>query len=274
MISLIVCSRISGNKNSQLDELISSLVEHTRKPENVELLIKFDNDDDTFGAIQWIQGEQVPFAVRFINGPREDGYTSIHHGYSALLKIANEKSRIVGAVADDMKCIMPGWDLLLEKKTAMEDFFFVHGRPHPLTAYPKGLNPSLRTIDNTPEPFNVSYTIEKMADLYVIDEAPFWSRHLLRACGDDFLVSFTDCWTLALEKVLFDNHAMNITRFTPMLFSRKVNKDIDTVLNTHRWFAEREKNFKYIASKAFASRLSDQAASVAEGILTGVNYSK
>jgi hypothetical protein len=47
MITLLLTSRVKDNKDSNIDKLLSSLVDCGGNKENCEVLIKYDNDDTT-----------------------------------------------------------------------------------------------------------------------------------------------------------------------------------------------------------------------------------
>ena len=66
-ISIIVNCRVEGNKNCGLDELLMSIQRNTIHPELVEVLIKFDTDDqEASQVVEWITSQIFKFSLAYI----------------------------------------------------------------------------------------------------------------------------------------------------------------------------------------------------------------
>ena len=170
MISLLVCSRVEDNANSQLPELLASLAYTTSNYDNFELLIKFDDDDAK--AEELISSfDQYPFQIKHRIDERSRGYVDLHLFYNRLLPMMDPKTEIIGAIADDFVFTVRGWDeIILGKRGIFEDdIFIIHGRFHP--PYDRA--------DHEGHPFNLGFNIDELEDLKIIDEAPMWSRKLI-----------------------------------------------------------------------------------------------
>jgi len=260
MISLLVCSRFDGNENNNLANLISSLNKNTTNPDKIELLIKIDDNDSKADKLSEIL-KTANFKTDYIVGAQNLGYISIHEGYSSLLKITDRSCLFCGAVADDMVSILKGWDEEILKIPSTH--VIIHGRPHPRKYYKP--NDDISNFKPKDGFFNVNFEYKDMEELYVIDEAPFWSKSLLDCCNHDFLISFTDVWTLALEKMLWDRYKKVLTYFIPQFFYRNVNQRIDSRENKYRWEIQRRNNFNYVSSKDFEKALQQQAENILYG---------
>ena len=282
MISVIVTSRVEGNVNHNLKELIRSIAEHSRTPEQVEVLIKFDYDDyQSDPLVREIQDMEYPFEIKSCLGPRGKGYTDIHRGYNQLLPIISQKTKIVIAMADDFRAERD-WDNAL-RNAAQDagDYFIIHQRSHPV---PKKLFNERYNL-GTPgiNKFDMSHDMFDGEDLYIIDEAPAWSKKLIDICQMHrnlftdvqwnfegvFPVSFTDAWTLCLEYCLWHNYQINITRFLPELFISRKTCEVDQPGND-RWHTDRKNNFDYIKSEDFKLCVSYQAEQIAKALHIGV----
>ena len=251
MISLIVNSRKKGNPNSNLRGLLDSLRDRG-DPSRLEVLIKFDEDDEIPGYIG-----NYPFKVKALVEPRYRGYTDIHIGYGDLAGMIDDRTTIVGAVGDDFFCINDDWmDLVFNAKGDI-----IHTRPHPRMTYPAGIYPPNFKTDT---PFDVSFDIDQMDELYVVDENPFWSRKLLDLCDYNFLISFSDAWTLALEKVLWDEYQVNKTSFIPKIFHRETY--VGDKIADPQWAGDRKVNFYIIRSGWFKILIKRQAQRIKEGL--------
>lgn len=239
-ISIFVTSRIDGNDNSALLSLIESLEKSTYNINSVELLVKFDDDDYKAKKIISKLSNRI-LRVIYIFGKRHRGYEDIHIGYTSLIPFANQSSHIYCCMADDM-VVRDNWDVLLKNayKKTKGKYFIIHQRPHP---------PSNR-IFLTKYKENSNFDYIPWRDLYIIDEAPCWSASLIRAVQGFGPISFTDLWTLVLEKKLLSKR-LNITYFTDSeIIYRKLHKKIDYE-GTKRWNGPRLRNFDYADSSSF-----------------------
>lgn len=265
MISLLVCSRISGNKNFALFNLLESLKRMSSNYENFEVLVKFDSDDKRVGRVL-PKLDTYPFKIKYIIEPRGRGYIDLHGFYNRLFSLVDERSVVIGAMADDFEVIYKGWDeVILEKAKTFEDqVFIIHGRPHPPTS----------RENYKEQKFNLDFDIDSIEDLAIIDEAPFWSRKLLDICGGLGHVSFTDAWTLCLEYFLFHRYGINRTLFTeqPIAY-RKLYEGIDQPIST-RWWSDRAYNFAFIRSSFYKTLVEYQALNIFLNLNSDIEISK
>jgi len=108
-ISILVCSRISGNKNFGLPNLLDSLQRMSSNCDNFEVLVKFDSDDQKVpGVLPKLTG--YPFKIKYVIEPRGRGYLDLHVSYNRLFSKADAGSIIIGAMADDFVITQRGWD--------------------------------------------------------------------------------------------------------------------------------------------------------------------
>lgn len=260
-IAVLVNCRIEGNPNCGLLRLLESIASHSSNLQEIEVLIKFDTCDRNVPSM--LRNIRKAPRYKYIIEPRGRGYIDIHHGYNRLLMHLDPRAEIIGAMGDDFT-VRPGWDrALLEQYAPNSDeidrFMIIHQRHHP---------PSDR-FDFKSNPFYLNYPVfDKMENLYVVDEAPFWSRQLIFAStwlGGG--LSFTDGWTLALEYCLWKNHQINITKFTDQQYIDRVVHPVVDTPKSPRWTGDRAKNFEYIRSSYFRSIIENQAENVALRIL-------
>lgn len=283
MISVIVTSRVQGNINSNLPELIRSLAEHSDSPEDIELLVKFDVDDDLARDLHTeINNKELPFPIKIAYGPRGRGYIDIHHGYNQLLPMLYSKTKIVIAMADDFRA-EHHWDHQLRQAAKdAGDYFIIHQRPHPvlLEEHIKRDRHFKLGGENIFKDFDMSINPFIHGDnLYIIDEAPAWSPALLKACiiASDpniftalesnliFPLSFTDAWTLCMEYILCHDEHINITKFLDKNYISRQTCEVDQS-NNIRWSTDRKINFDYIKSTEFRTVIENQAHLLAQAI--------
>ena len=253
MISILVCSRISDNKNFGLPNLLESLKRSSTNYENFEVLVKFDSDDKKVDRVL-PKLDTYPFKIKYLIEPRGRGYIDLHVSYNRLFSLVDERSVVIGAMADDFNIIQEGWDeIVLSKINVFPDqVFIIHGRPHP---------PSSRK-NYQEQKFYLDFGINSLEDLSIIDEAPLWSRKLLDICGGLGHLSFTDAWTLCLEYYLFHRCGLNRTIFLeqPIIY-RTLNETIDQQIAS-RWWTDRANNFVFARSRFYKTLVEQQALNI------------
>ncbi len=253
MISLLVCSRITGNKNWSLFNFLNSLKQKSSDCKNFEVLVKFDSEDRKVRKVV-SRLKTYPFKIKHIIESRGRGYTDLHVFYNRLFSLADEKSVVIGAMADDFEIIQEGWDeIILSKANNFPDnIFIIHGRPHP---------PFSRN-NYQEQKFYLDFDINSLEELEIIDEAPLWSKKLLDICGGLGHVSFTDAWTLCLEHHLFHKFGMNRSIFleSPIIY-RKLNRKIDQRCAL-RWGTDRANNFALMRSSFYKDLVEQQALNI------------
>jgi len=257
MISLLITSRIDDNPNWGLPNLLQSLVDYSTDYDNFEVVVKFDTcDSKVAGYVP--QLKKYPFAVKHIVEPRGRGYTDIHIGYTRAMRLADDRSFLMGAFADDFVVTQPNWDTTVLAETGHfdDDIYMIHQRPHPCFYRPKF----------NEEPFYPHFSLDHMDELAVIDEGPFWSRKMLEICGGLGHVSFTDAWSLVIQWYLYEDHGLNRTRFLkqPQVY-RVLHDEVDT-READRWDTDRRTNFEFIAGDFYRTMVQNQARNLALNI--------
>lgn len=220
---------------------------------NFEVLVKFDSDDKKVNAIL-PKIETYPFTIKYLIEPRGRGYIDLHIYYNRLFSLVDERSVVIGAMADDFEVTQKGWDEIVLSKTSVfqDQIFIIHGRPHP---------PNCRE-NYQEQKFFLNFDISRLDDIAIIDEAPMWSRKLLDICGGLGHLSFTDAWTLMLEYYLFHRCSMNRTIFLDQpIIHRRVNEQVDTK-RSPRWWTDRANNFAFAESNFYNTLVEQQALNI------------
>jgi len=131
MLTLLLTSRVKDNKDSNIDKLLSSLVDCGGNKENCEVLIKYDNDDTEQPDESHFSN--YPFDVKKFVWSRGEGRHSIHLDHFYLFTQKNLKSKFVLLCADDFTFINPGFiDEILSIK---DEYCFVGPRRPRLEFY-------------------------------------------------------------------------------------------------------------------------------------------
>lgn len=250
-ISLLVCSRISGNKNWSLLNLLKTLKDMSSNYENFEVLIKFDSDDEEVSRILH-HLDTYPFKIRYLIEPRGRGYVDLHVFYNRLFSQVDERSVVIGAMADDFEIIQKDWDeIILSKINVFQDQIFIMHPHHPYF-----------TKNYEEHRFYLDFDINDLDDCHIVDPAPLWSRKLLDICGGFGHIPFTDAWTLMLEHVLFHRCGVNRIIFLEQpIVARRTKAEIDDKIGP-RWWTERANTFAFMRSSFYKTLVEQQALNI------------
>ena len=99
MLTIILTSRVKGNKDSNMDNLLTSLKECGGDDTNCEVLIKYDSDDDLQPDEKYFS--KFPFTVKKFVWSRGEGRHSFHLDHFYLFSQRNLDSRFILLCADD-----------------------------------------------------------------------------------------------------------------------------------------------------------------------------
>ena len=247
MISLLVCSRILGNKNWGLFKLLESLKQMSANYANFEVLIKFDSDDRKVRKVL-PKLDTYPFKVKYIIEPRGRGYIDLHVFYNRLYSLVDEKCTVVGAMGDDFEILIEGWDeqVIDMANTFPDQIFIIHD-------YEKEYQEQGMFED---------FDLNTLEGSLFFAEAPLWSRKLLEICGGLGHVSFTDAWTVCLEYYLYRRCGLNRTLFfKERLVTRRAKQLVDGPCAL-RWWTDRANNFAFMRSDFYKTFVEQQAVNI------------
>jgi hypothetical protein len=203
MLSVLFCSRVKGNPDSDIKRLLDSAVAHTDPEERdrIEFLIKYDDDDDERPPDSFFAS--YPFSIRTFIWSRGEGRHSLHHAQEYLFAQRDPRSRFCLMTADDFLFTRSHFvaDIL-----SIPDEFCILGcnRPH----------------------------IESFAGIYEEEQAirrwvvafgalsPVVSARLIEVCQNFGWQSNVDSWLMGLSVVLYDLYKIIIWRAIEPFYAR------------------------------------------------------
>ncbi len=195
MISVLFCSRVKDNPDSNLPRLLDSAAEHIRPDEydKIEFLIKYDDDDDRRLPDSYF--EKYPFRVRTFCWSRGEGRHGLHHAQEYLFTQRDPQSRFCLMTADDFYFTRTGF---VSEILSIKDEFCILGYIRP--------------------------PIEKFAGIYDQEEAirrwvvsfgwwsPVVSSRLIEVCQNFGWQANVDSWLMGLSVALYDLYGLVIWR--------------------------------------------------------------
>ena len=126
MLTLILTSRVKDNKDSDMDNLLTSLQRCGATAENCEVLIKYDHDDDLAPPEEYFS--KFPFGVKKFVWSRGEGRHSFHLDHFYLFAQRSMQSRFVLLCADDFTFVKEGF---IEDILSIEDEYCFVGPRRP-----------------------------------------------------------------------------------------------------------------------------------------------
>src|SRR5262245_26568818 len=101
MMSVIFCSRVQNNDDSNIERLLDSTLEFTTPAERsqIEFLVKYDEDDQARPPDSFFL--KYPFPIRRFVWSRGEGRHSLHHVQEYLFTQRDPRSRFLLMTADD-----------------------------------------------------------------------------------------------------------------------------------------------------------------------------
>jgi hypothetical protein len=193
MISVIFCSRVMGNPDSNVKRLLDSALKYIapHEREQVEFLIKYDDDDDDRPTDEFFA--QYPFKIRTFVYSRGEGRHSLHNVQEYLFTQRDPRSRFLLMTADDFYFTRPGFVTeILQRK---EEFCII-GRNRPPI-----------------EGWAGRYEQESMIRDWVVSFgglSPVISVRLIEVAQNFGWQSNVDSWLMGLSVVLYDMYAIVI----------------------------------------------------------------
>jgi hypothetical protein len=190
-ISILLASRRKGNPNSDLNGLLTSLQKQTSDHQSIEVIVRFDDDDDLNDILPTFSSYAFP--VKYLIGSQGSGYFDLCRYYNEILPLCNRDFTMAMCVADDMVVVESGWEQkVFNAARDAGEFFILH-----------------QWLPN----LNLSY--EQMpGSMHRVDETPVWSRKLLELTkGISGIGSTSDVWTVIIEWILKHRFRKSITRY-------------------------------------------------------------
>ena len=203
MISVIFCSRVKENPDSNVRRLLDSAVAHTSPDERdkIEFLIKYDDDDDGRPPDKFFA--RYPFPIRTFAWSRGEGRHYLHHAQEYLFAQRDPRSRFCLMTADDFLFTRPNF---VSEILSIPDEFCIVGPVRP--------------------------PIESFAGIYEKEEAirqwvvafgplsPVISARLIEVCQNFGWQSNVDSWLMGLSIVLYDLYRVIIWRSIEPYYER------------------------------------------------------
>ena len=203
MLSVVFCSRVKDNPDSNVKRLLDTAAANVAPEERdqIEFLIKYDEDDDARPPDSFFAA--YPFKIRTFIWSRGEGRHYLHHAQEYLFTQRDPRSRFLLMTADDFRFIRPGF---VSEILSIKDEFCIlgHNRP-PIEAW-AGV-----------------YEKEKAIRQWVVSFgglSPVVSVRLIEVCQNFGWQSNVDSWLMGLSVVLYDMYALIIWKALPHFCER------------------------------------------------------
>lgn len=203
MLSVIFCSRLKDNPDSNIERLLESAADHTGPEERkqIEFLVKFDDDDDLRPSETSLT--RYPFSVRTFCYSRSEGRHSLHHAQEYMFAQRDRSSRFCLMTADDFYFTRSNF--VSEILSVPDEFCIIgHGRPN-IEAYAGVYE----------EEAQVRRWVTAFGNL-----SPVVSARLIEVCQNFGWQSNVDSWLMGLSVVLYDLYKIVLWRTMEPYYQR------------------------------------------------------
>jgi hypothetical protein len=203
MISVLFCSRVKDNPDSNLPRLLDSTVAHTtpRERSQIEFLIKYDADDDQRPPASFFA--RYPFPVRTFVWSRGEGRHSLHNAQEHLFTQRDPRSRFCLMTADDFFFTRTGF--VSEILSIRDEFCILGWRRPPIESY-AGV-----------------YDQEAVVRQWVVAcgaWSPVVTGRLIEVCQNFGWQANVDSWLMGLSVVLYDLYKIVLWRQHAEFYAR------------------------------------------------------
>ena len=111
VLSLIVPSR----RPDQLTGLLDNIEEMTADFDNVEVVVKVDDDVEDAAEIMAREQEKRPYTIRFVCTPRHGGVFTLWAGQHEAFEASNPESYFCIFASDEIRFLTKNWDVVLSR---------------------------------------------------------------------------------------------------------------------------------------------------------------
>jgi len=203
LISVLFCSRVKNNPDSNVKRLLDTAVAHTTPQERdqIEFLIKYDDDDHQRPPDEFFAG--YPFSIRTFTWSRGEGRHYLHHAQEYLFTQRNLRSRFLLMTADDFYFMRSGF---VSEILSIKDEFCIIGRNRPPIEAWSGI-----------------YENETAIRQWVVSFgglSPVISTRLIEVCQNFGWQSNVDSWLMGLSVVLCDMYEIVLWRSMEQFYER------------------------------------------------------
>jgi hypothetical protein len=203
VISVLFCSRVKDNPDSNVKRLLDSAVACIAPEDrcNIEFLIKYDEDDDERPPDSFF--ESYPFTIRTFVWSRGEGRHYLHHAQEYLFTQRDPRSRFLLMTADDFRFTRAGF---VPQLLNIKDEFCIIGLNRPPI-----------------EAWAGRYEDEDAIRQWVVSFgglSPVISTRLIEVCQNFGWQSNVDSWLMGLSVVLYDMYAIVIWRAMERFYER------------------------------------------------------
>ena len=201
MLTVILTSRVKDNKDSNMENLLSSLQKCGADKNNCEILVKYDSDDDMQPPESYFS--KFPFVVKKFVWNRGEGRHGFHLDHFYLFSQRNLKSRFILLCADDFTFTKEGFieDILSIK----DEYCFVGPR-----------RPRVELYKN-------NWRDPRMMEVWKHNEGvslPCFSVRCIEVLQNFGWQCNGDNWKTLLQILMYEKYNLDLWKTIPSFFTR------------------------------------------------------
>lgn len=112
---MLVSFQFASHKPKNLLALLDNIQQRTANPNEVEVLVKVDDEDEETLEIANREAERRPFTFRVLSAPRGAGFADLWKAYNILYQRTDPQAYFVCLLSDEVRINEDSWDAKLQK---------------------------------------------------------------------------------------------------------------------------------------------------------------
>lgn len=111
----LISIQLNSNRPTQLNLYFDNIEETAENPENIEVLVNIDDDDNVMEKLLIDEQKRRKFTLKYVKTPRPASFCDLWKPINTLLEHTNPNSYFLLNISDEMLFATKGWDTVLEK---------------------------------------------------------------------------------------------------------------------------------------------------------------
>lgn len=123
--NVFISLQLASNNPENLLRLFDNVEERADRPEQVEVLVKVDEEDAAMVALMEQEATRRRFSLKYLVSPRGAGFADLWKAYNALYELTSKSAYFVCLLSDEVQVNERGWDSVLRRYVGLfpDDIF-------------------------------------------------------------------------------------------------------------------------------------------------------
>lgn len=114
-IKKLLSIQLNSNRPAQLSAYLDNIEETTDRPQDIEVVVNIDIDDDVMKTLLDTQIPKRKFTLKYTQSPRPTSFFDLWKPLNKLLTASDPEAYFLLNISDEMFFLTKGWDTILRK---------------------------------------------------------------------------------------------------------------------------------------------------------------